>query len=161
MSECWRVAKPGAPICVFTDWRQLPITTDAIQGAEWIWRGILAWDKTEAVRPQLGRFRNQCEYVVWGSKGKMPSRKKIGAIPGAVRVSVGSEKKFHMTGKPVAVMRHLVRIADEGGLVLDPFAGAGATGVACLDENRRFLGLELDSHYYELCLERLGAAAPQ
>src|SRR5438067_467561 len=31
LAECFRIAKPGSPICVFTDWRQLPITTDAVQ----------------------------------------------------------------------------------------------------------------------------------
>ena len=36
LSECLRVAKPGAPICLFTDWRQLPTTTDALQAGGWV-----------------------------------------------------------------------------------------------------------------------------
>jgi site-specific DNA-methyltransferase (adenine-specific) len=46
LDECRRVAKPGAPICVFSDWRQLPALTDALQFADWTWRGIAVWDKT-------------------------------------------------------------------------------------------------------------------
>lgn len=69
LSECARVLKDGAPVCVFTDWRQLPLTTDALQRAGFTWRGVTVWDKTEGVRPQRGRFRNQAEYIVWGSKG--------------------------------------------------------------------------------------------
>ena len=66
--ECLRVTKPGAPICLFTDWRQLPITTDAMQAGGWVWRGIVPWDKTEGARPCRGRFTAQCEYVVWGDR---------------------------------------------------------------------------------------------
>lgn len=72
LSECARVLKDGAPVCVFTDWRQLPLTTDALQCAGFTWRGVTVWDKAEGVRPQRGRFRNQAEYIVWGSKGAMP-----------------------------------------------------------------------------------------
>ena len=57
LAECSRLLKDGAPVCLFTDWRQLPLTTDALQCAGFTWRGITVWDKTEGVRPQLGRFR--------------------------------------------------------------------------------------------------------
>lgn len=40
-----RAAKPGAPVCMFIDWRQLPCASDALQWAGWIWRGIAVWDK--------------------------------------------------------------------------------------------------------------------
>jgi len=66
--EARRVTKPGAPICMFIDWRQLPSMTDALQWAGWIWRGVLAWDKTNS-RPQRGRFRQQAELVVWAVMG--------------------------------------------------------------------------------------------
>lgn len=62
----------GAPVLLFTNRRQLPLTTDVLQIAGFKWRGITVWDKTEGVRPQMGRFRNQAEYIVWGSKGNMP-----------------------------------------------------------------------------------------
>ena len=42
LSECWRIARDGAPLMVFTDWRQLPALTDAVQAAGWSWRGIVA-----------------------------------------------------------------------------------------------------------------------
>ena len=60
-----KVCKPGAPVCMFIDWRQLPAATDALQWAGWIWRGTAVWDKGNS-RPQKGRFRQQAEYIVWG-----------------------------------------------------------------------------------------------
>lgn len=64
LSECLRVLKPGAPVVLFSDWRQLPTTTDALQMGGFTWRGMAVWDKTEGVRPQLGRFRAQAEFLV-------------------------------------------------------------------------------------------------
>jgi site-specific DNA-methyltransferase (adenine-specific) len=59
---------------------------------------------------------------------------------------------------PLSVMRELVRIVVPGGLVLDPFAGAGTTGVAALAEGRRFIGLELHPDYAAIARRRLAAA---
>ena len=42
LGECWRIAREGSPLMVFTDWRQLPALTDAVQAAGWAWRGIVA-----------------------------------------------------------------------------------------------------------------------
>lgn len=39
LAQCWRVAREGAPLLMFTDWRQLPTMTDAIQAAGWTWGG--------------------------------------------------------------------------------------------------------------------------
>lgn len=70
LREGLRVCKPGA-VCVLTiDWRQLPALTDALQQAGWIWRGTAVWDKVNS-RPQKGRFRQQAEFLVWGSKGAL------------------------------------------------------------------------------------------
>jgi len=54
LSECWRISKDGAPLLVFTDWRQLPSLTDAIQAAGWFWQGIVVWNKRSS-RPQNRR----------------------------------------------------------------------------------------------------------
>jgi site-specific DNA-methyltransferase (adenine-specific) len=158
LAECLRVAKAGAPICVFTDWRQLPTMTDAVQAGGWMWRGILVWDKTEACRPAMGRFAAQCEYVVWGTAGPSPDREDIGCLWGVVREPVRAADKHHITGKPTPVMQHLVRICPPGGTVLDPFAGSGTTGVAALLEGRGFHGVEIVDEYAQIARDRLEAA---
>ena len=162
LAECLRIAKPGAPICLFTDWRQLPSTTDALQAGGWVWRGIVPWDKTEACRPVLGRFMSQCEYIAWGSAGPMALERSVGdgdvrVLPGVIRERVRLADKHHITGKPTEVMRHLVRICEPGGIVLDPFAGSGSTGVAALIEGRRFIGCEVVPEYCDVARDRLTA----
>jgi len=155
LAECSRVLKEGAPVLLFTDWRQLPLTTDALQCAGFTWRGVAVWDKTEGVRPQLGRFRNQAEYVVWGSKGHMPLGRRAPVLPGVVREKVRKVDKHHMTGKPTDLMRQLVRICEEGGRILDPFAGSGTTLVAADLEGYSWTGIEMTGHYFDVARSRL------
>ncbi|MGV3564189.1 MAG: DNA-methyltransferase [Nocardioides sp.] len=141
MGEALRATRSGGVILAFTDWRQLPSTADAIQAGGWIWRGIVPWVKPTA-RPQAGRFTSQAEYVVWGSNGPMPIDYSAAVLPGFYQAAPPRERE-HITQKPVDVMRSLVKIAPEGGVVLDPFMGSGTTGVAAVLERRRFVGVEM------------------
>jgi site-specific DNA-methyltransferase (adenine-specific) len=157
MFEAMRVTQPGGLLAVFTDWRQLPITTDAVQVAGWVWRGIAVWDKTESARPNPGRYRSQAEFVVWSSKGPMTGSEPGSTAPGVFRHRRAEEDRQHITGKPVPLMEGLLAIVRKGGLVLDPFAGSGSTGVACLRTGRRFAGCELGDQQHALAVSRLTA----
>ena len=67
-------------------------------------------------------------------------------------------RNHHPTVKPVALMRWLVRlVTPPGGLVLDPFAGSGTTGLACIKEQCRFLGIEREAEYVAIANARLRA----
>ena len=67
-------------------------------------------------------------------------------------------RNVHPTVKPVALMRWLVRlVTPPGGLVLDPFAGSGTTGLACITEQCRFLGIEREAEYVAIANTRLHA----
>lgn len=141
---------------LFTDWRQLPATSDALQAGGWVWRGIVPWAKT-TYRPQAGRFAAQCEYVVWGSAGSMGLDFADACLPGFFQAASPRERE-HQTQKPLEVMRKLVKIADKGGVVLDPFMGAGTTGLAAVLEGREFIGVELTEHYYRVAEARIRTA---
>lgn len=153
LSQCYRVAKPGSILSVATDWRQLPVTADAIQAGGWTWRGILAWAKPDP-RPQLGRPSQACEFIVWATKG--PRAIEGDTLPGWWMVSTPRDR-HHQTQKPLQVYRDLVKVAPVDGLVLDPFAGSGTTGIAALIERRRFLGFEISAEYTEIALQRLAS----
>lgn len=163
LSESLRIARPGAPLCLFSDWRQLPAASDALQMAGWVWRGLVAWDKTAASRPTLGRFRQQAEFVVWGSKGAMPTSRRCNAasnvLPGVLNHRVDPRDKHHLTGKPTSLMLDIVRICEPGGTIVDPFAGSGTTGVAALKLGYRFVGCELQPEYVSLARTRLRSTA--
>lgn len=64
--------------------------------------------------------------------------------------------KLHPTQKPLELMRYMVRTySNPGDLVLDPFMGSGTTAVACVLEQRNFVGFELDEKYFNLANKRL------
>ena len=151
LTEALRVVKPGGVCILFADWRQLPTTTDALQAGGWVWRGIVPWAKPNA-RPQQGRFSAQCEYAVWGTNG--PRKLAGDCLPGFFEADP-PRSRDHVTQKPLDVMRQLVRIAPEGGLVLDPFAGSGTTAEACQLEGRSCIGFEIEPHFAEVSERRV------
>jgi site-specific DNA-methyltransferase (adenine-specific) len=160
LCEARRCTKEGAPICMFIDWRQLPSMTDALQWGGWIWRGTLVWDKTNS-RPQRGRFRQQAEFIVWGSNGHMPADRLAPVLPGVFRQSMPAlVKRIHQTEKPLGVMRDICRIDEPGGIILDPFAGAGTTVLAAKLEGYPSVGIELSRHYAKKAKERVEAGEP-
>jgi DNA modification methylase len=62
----------------------------------------------------------------------------------------------HPTQKPVALLEYLIKTyTNEGETVLDFTMGSGSTGVACLNTNRNFIGIELDQKYYNIAKSRL------
>lgn len=156
LGACLDVAAEGAPLVCFTDWRQLPTTTDALQAGGWVWRGLVSWTKPDA-RPQMGRFSNAGEYAAWGTKGPSPDSPAIGCLPGHYSMPTPRDKA-HPTQKPTELMRALVRICPHEGRVLDPFAGSGSTGVGALLEGRFFVGIERDHRHLETASRRLAAA---
>ena len=161
LSECRRITKPGGMVCAFTDWRQLPTTTDAIQAGGWVWRGIVPWDKVVA-RPMPNRFRAQAEYMVWGSNGPRDFD-TANAVYGdgvfRVRTPTIAERE-HATQKPVELIEEVVKVvAPIGGVVIDPFTGSGTTGVACARLGRSFVGVEMMPEFCDIARRRIAEAA--
>ncbi|MYV97302.1 site-specific DNA-methyltransferase [Streptomyces sp. SID3343] len=158
LQESYRLTREGGTAIVFIDWRQLPTMTDSFQLAGWTWRGIAAWHKP-ASRPQRGRLKQSCEFLVWGSKGPIDASRNPLYLPG---LYIGSQPRGtarkHITQKPLDVMRELVTLCPPKGTVLDPFAGSGTTGVAALMEGRSFVGVEAKEEYADIAQARLREA---
>ncbi|MCL1123316.1 DNA-methyltransferase [Shewanella surugensis] len=155
LAECYRVAKPNAHLLCFIDWRNYPVFADAIQVGGWIWRGGLVWDKKNA-RPRKDGFSQQCEFVLWATKGSV----KVGDNPlyhnGVYQCHPHKGGRFHQTSKPVDVMEWLCNVVPKNGTVLDPFMGSGSTGVACNNLGLDFIGIEM-TDYFDIAKQRLAA----
>jgi len=79
-------------------------------------------------------------------------------------LEIPSEKGFHPTQKPIALLEYLIRTyTNPGDLVFDPCMGSGTTGAACGNLQRRFIGCELDQEqgYFLKAKERIEAAYNQ
>ena len=67
-----------------------------------------------------------------------------------------SSKMLHPTEKPVELLEYLIKTySNENDVILDNCMGSGSTGVACLNTNRRFIGIELAAKYFNIAVERL------
>ena len=66
------------------------------------------------------------------------------------------KNRFHPTQKPVALLEYLIKTyTNENETVLDNCMGSGSTGVACINTNRNFIGMELDENYFNIAKERI------
>ena len=75
---------------------------------------------------------------------------------------LGEDVKDHPCHKPAKVMRWLVqRFSEQQATVIDPFAGSGTTGVACMQLGRKFIGIELDPFYFDIACRRIEDAQRQ
>ena len=65
------------------------------------------------------------------------------------------ENNIHITVKPLALMEHLIKLfSKNGALVVDPFLGSGTTALACKNTKRICIGFEINTEYYNICLDR-------
>ena len=70
--------------------------------------------------------------------------------------SIFGRGTLHPTQKPIELLEYLIKTyTNEGELVLDNCMGSGSTGVACLNTNRKFIGIELDENYYNIACNRI------
>ena len=156
-AEAWlRLARescaPAAPICSFTDWRQLPTLADALQFAGWTWRNVATWWKP-GVRMQRGRFSSSSEFVIYGTNG--PSEPTGMSSPQNVMSFAVVPEKQHIAQKPVEVMRWVLGVVPPDALVLDPFMGSGSTLDAAKSLGLKGIGIDSDERYCEVAAKRL------
>lgn len=75
---------------------------------------------------------------------------------GKERIKDNNGKNIHPTQKPIKVLKRIIEIAsNENDLVLDCFNGVGSTGMAALELNRRYIGIEIDKNYYNETEKRI------
>jgi hypothetical protein len=73
-----------------------------------------------------------------------------------VEVSGKKASNFHPTVKPISLMEYLIKLVSrEGHTVLDPFAGSFTTGIACINLDRKFIGIERDKEYFKIGKARI------
>lgn len=104
-------------------------------------------------------YVTSCEFAVWAVKGKgWTFNRQRETYENTVfeYPLVSHKERIHPTQKKVELIEDLIKIhSNENDIVLDCFMGSATTAVACLNTNRRFIGFELDSDYFELAMSRV------
>lgn len=158
LGECLRVVAPGRAAVMFCDWRQVATATDALQIGGWVYRGLLPWVKPNA-RPSMGRFAQSAEFAAWGTAGPSADDVSIGCPKGySIANPPRGANREHVTQKPEETCGDFLALVPRGGLVLDPFAGSGSTGVAAVTRGLRFVGIEVTEENADIAARRLAQA---
>ena len=149
-------------IYIFCSQKQIiPLLNYFVEKKKCNWN-LLTWHKTNPVPACGNKYLTDTEYILFfrekGVKiyGEFKTKFTYYVTPKNVK-----DKKLygHPTIKPLNILENLiVNSSAEGEIVLDPFMGSGSTGVACVNHGRRFIGMELDEHYFEVAKQRIDDA---
>jgi site-specific DNA-methyltransferase (adenine-specific)/modification methylase len=168
LTEFKRVLKPTGNIFIFCAYNLLGKWHEAFD-PEFDTFQFMVWHKTNPI-PKVRRagFLNSCELIVcmwnkghtWNFTNQRDMHNFI-----ETPICMGAErlkKPTHPAQKPLKVLEHIIRLAsDPGDIILDPFMGVGSTGVAALRLGRQFIGMEIDSEYFDAAKARLDAITIQ
>lgn len=159
MRQCalqWRrLLVRGGHVFVFIDWRMSPHLASAIESVDFRHKGTIVWNKTYFGMGDC--FRNQYELILHFTfgMGRKPTRHDVGNVLSFPPVKDG----LHPNEKPVPLLREILSVvARPGSVVLDPFMGSGAVGVASLLAGCGFVGIDVDGRFVEISRDRIERA---
>ena len=100
--------------------------------------------------------RNSNKADIFHSNPNIPTIQKYTNYPKSILSFSCENKCAHPTQKPVNLLEYLIRTyTNENETVLDNCMGSGSTGVACVNTNRDFIGIELDKDYFNIAKQRI------
>ena len=156
--EFYRLLKDGSHCYIMTNHINLQEMLNTATECGFHFIKSLIWNKGNKIMGQF--YMSQFEYILFFRKGKGKKINKCGTadilnVPN--KKTKGKDgKNIHDTEKPVELMKILIEnSSQEGELVLDPFIGVGAVGIACKELNRDYIGIELDENYYNIACNRI------
>ena len=156
--EFYRLLKDGSHCYVMTNHINLIDMLNTFTDVGFHFIKSLIWNKGNKIMGQY--YMSQYEYILFFRKGK---GKKINNCGTSDILSISNKKtkdkdgkNIHDTEKPIELMEVLVNnSSQENELVLDPFMGVGSTGLACIKNNRNFIGIEIDEKYFDIAKNRI------
>lgn len=152
--ELFRVLKEGSHCYIFTNHLNMKDMLIESEKVGFKLHNILVWEKNNCTPSQF--YMKNCEYILFLRKGKAKWINDIGGSKTVHQFQNIIGNKVHPTEKPVDLMQFYIKnSSSEGDLVLDPFMGAGSTGIAALNSGRNFIGFELDEEYYRTAKSRI------
>lgn len=114
---------------------------------KWLW-----WDKCQTM-PTYGDGE-----LAWTNLSGVAPKKFVYSNNGLM---AKEKNKQHPTQKPIQLMRWCLGFVPDAQTILDPFMGSGTTGVACAQMGRSFIGIEQDTDYFAIAVERITKAYEQ
>ena len=158
LDECKRVLKDTGAFYCFTRWDVYPSWIEQIRKRFKV-KNCIVWFKRGGGLGDLkkGYIYNH-EFIIYcaGKNHRLNGKRRNDVFEFA---KDAPSTYVHPTQKPISLLKEIIeRSSNEGGVVLDCFMGSGSTGVACVNTNRNFIGIELDEGYFNIAKKRIEEA---
>jgi len=156
-NDCPRIMKNGASLITIVPQYALPFVIKTFDGKlKYRWSLILNQFDGKHARMAMG-IEVTYKLMLWYVKRAYPSGR--GFLRDGIKISgTGGQKKLsgHKWEQDEDWANYYIRkLTKENDVVLDPFIGSGTTAVACINANRRFIGIEKDEKYWEIAQNRI------
>ena len=156
IKECYRILKDNTAMYMFCNCDRVDYFKQELEKTGFKIKNMIIWVKNNWTAGDLkAQFGKQYEIIFLVNKGrKYFNGKRITDVWNFDRVS--GNKQVHQNQKPVDLLEQcILKHSKENDIVFDGFMGVGSTGVACLNTNRNFIGIELDEKYFNIAKERI------
>lgn len=153
LPDIYRVLKPNSHCYIMINPRNIKELQQEAEKAGFTFQNMIVWDKGNCTPNRY--YLNSYELILMLRKGKAKNINNMGT-KNILRVPNITRKKLHPTEKPVELIEILISNSSQrNDVVLDPFMGSGSTGVAAINTNRNFIGIELDENYFKIAEKRI------
>lgn len=153
MGELYRILKEGTHCYIFINFINLQEMMEEAKKVGFKLHTLLVWEKNNKT-PSRWYMKNQ-EYILFMRKGKAKPVKNTG-VGHILKFNNIIGNKTHPCEKPIDLLELLItNSTNENDTVLDCFMGSGSTGVACMNTNRKFIGIELEEKYFNVSVDRI------
>lgn len=150
--EYSRILKPNCAGYIFCNWQNYDVFKQEFQ-KEFTIKNCIVWDKDWLGIGNNWRPNHEFIMLITNGKFQTKSNNKTNIIK---QRRLSSQKMTHSCEKPVALLENLIiESSNENDLVLDTFCGTGSTLIACKNTNRKYIGVELDTSYFEIAKSKL------
>lgn len=169
LTETAQVLKSDGLLYIFASWKTYPEFVELIKKHGFTVYNCLVWVKTDTTpfSSYEGRYQYQHEFIIFAG---WEDARELNQTPSDVMEytearfdDVAGQETVHPTQKPVSLISDLVKHStQEGDTVLDPFMGSGTTAIAAIQNQRDYIGFEVDEDNYRSVIERrIGEAKRQ
>ncbi len=168
LKESYRILKPFGSLITFYSRSEISFIESIMTGIGYHVRQTLVWHKTNPV-PQIFKvgYMSAAEFLIWATKNTGAGHTfnyQLGQKHNVLTYHIcqGKERTEHPTQKPLFLIQELlVYHTRKNDSVCDIFMGSGTTGVACIELDRNFIGIELEKKYYDIAQKRISNTVAQ
>lgn len=125
---------------------------------------LLVWHKTNPTPMTGGHYISDLEFMVYiRGKGARFNNLQYSDLSKVYKYPTTNNKiRFHPTQKNLELITRILRVhSNENDTVLDPFAGSGTTGIACMNTDRKYILMEKEEKYYNIIVDRINKKLEQ